>query len=44
MGHRQVTDAYLIEIAKQNGAVLLTFDTKLRALGSEVVELLSPRL
>ena len=34
LGHRQVTDAYLLDLAEQSGAVLLTFDTRLKALAS----------
>jgi hypothetical protein len=44
LGHRQVTDAYLLQIAKRHRAVLLTFDARLSALGGEYVELLSPTI
>jgi predicted nucleic acid-binding protein len=44
LGRRQVTDAYLLEIAKRNRAVRLTFDARLRALDSDHVEVLSPRI
>lgn len=40
-GHRQITDAYLIAVAKINGAKLATFDKKLaETFGSEDLELL----
>lgn len=41
-GHRQVTDAHLLTLARRHGAMLVTFDTGLAALGrSDDVELLS---
>lgn len=32
LGHHQVTDAYLLALARRHKAVFLTFDTRLRAL------------
>lgn len=34
LGHRQVTDAYLLRLAAANNAVLLTFDRKLESLAA----------
>lgn len=34
-GHNQVTDAYLLGIAKQEGQVLVTFDKKLLHLAGD---------
>jgi toxin-antitoxin system PIN domain toxin len=33
LGHRQVTDAYLVAAAREHGARFLTFDSRLRELG-----------
>lgn len=42
IGHRQVTDAYLVALARHHGGRLATFDRGLAALhGPEVVELLA---
>lgn len=42
VGHRQVTDAHLLTIARRHGTRLLTFDTGAAALGGDRdVELLS---
>lgn len=40
-GHRQVTDAYLVELAATHGASLLTFDRALAASTPDRVELLA---
>jgi toxin-antitoxin system PIN domain toxin len=37
-GSRQVTDAYLLWLARQNEATLLTFDARLKALAESEVE------
>ncbi|MFT4267407.1 MAG: VapC toxin family PIN domain ribonuclease [Xenophilus sp.] len=42
LGHRQVTDAYLAELARRNQGRLATFDKGLAALHPDVAELLSP--
>lgn len=43
MGHRQVSDAYLLELARRKGGRLLTFDRRLEALGAEgVADVLAP--
>jgi len=34
LGYKQVTDAYLLRLARQHGAKLATFDTKLQALAT----------
>ncbi len=39
IGHRQVTDAYLVALAGEHGAKLATFDRGLAALHGEVVTL-----
>ena len=39
IGHRQVTDAYLAELARVNGGTLATFDRGLVALHPDVAEL-----
>jgi predicted nucleic acid-binding protein len=39
IGHRQVTDAYLAELARVNGGRLATFDRALAGLHADVVEL-----
>lgn len=41
IGHRQVTDAHLLAIARRHGIRLVTFDGGVRALGGPDVELLS---
>ena len=40
IGHRQVTDAYLAEMARLRGATVATFDLGLAALHPDVVELI----
>jgi toxin-antitoxin system PIN domain toxin len=40
IGHRQVTDAYLVAVARQRGARLATFDEGLAALHGDAVELI----
>lgn len=37
-GHRQVTDAYLVELARHHRGVLVTFDRGLAALNGDGVE------
>ncbi len=37
VGHRQVTDAHLIGLARHHGAVVATFDQAMAALGGEGV-------
>jgi predicted nucleic acid-binding protein len=39
-GHRQVTDAHLLTVARRSGAVIATFDGGLAELGGSDVELL----
>ncbi|MGV0990964.1 MAG: TA system VapC family ribonuclease toxin [Mycobacterium sp.] len=39
IGHRQVTDAYLAQLARTNGGTLATFDRGLVALHSDVAAL-----
>ncbi len=39
IGHRQVTDAYLAQLARANGGTLATFDRGLVALHPDVAEL-----
>ena len=39
IGHRQVTDAYLVALARHNRGVLATLDRGLHALHSELVHL-----
>jgi len=41
MGHRQVTDAYLVALAKKNDGRLATFDQGMAALHPETVELIA---
>jgi toxin-antitoxin system PIN domain toxin len=42
VGHRQVTDAHLLTLARRRGARIVTFDTRMLALsGGRDVELLS---
>jgi toxin-antitoxin system PIN domain toxin len=40
IGHRQVTDAYLAQLARYQGGRLATFDKGLAALHSDVAELI----
>lgn len=40
-GHRQVTDAYLAQLAREHGARLATLDSGLAATHGDVAELLS---
>ncbi|WP_238333412.1 TA system VapC family ribonuclease toxin [Luteimonas marina] len=40
MGHRQVTDAYLVALARKNGGRLATFDKGVAALHPGLVELI----
>jgi toxin-antitoxin system PIN domain toxin len=40
IGHRQVTDAYLAQLARQHGGRLATFDEGLAALHRDVAELI----
>lgn len=43
LGHNQINDAYLLELARRKGGRLLTFDRRLEALGAEgVAEVLAP--
>lgn len=42
LGHRQVTDAYLVALAKSKGAKLATFDEALASMHPDV-ELVSER-
>lgn len=44
IGHRQVTDAYLAELARAHGARLATFDEGMAALHSDVVEKVPTRV
>ncbi|HTS62261.1 MAG TPA: TA system VapC family ribonuclease toxin [Candidatus Acidoferrales bacterium] len=43
LGHNQVTDAYLLLLARRHNAIFVTFDTRLRSLASkdQQVEILS---
>jgi hypothetical protein len=41
LGNQQVTDAYLLWLAEHHGAKLLTFDSRLKALGTNC-EVLAP--
>ncbi len=40
IGHRQVTDAYLAQLAREQGGRLATFDQGMAQLHSDVVELI----
>ena len=40
LGHRQITDAYLVALARHNAARIVTFDKGLAALHGEKVHLL----
>jgi hypothetical protein len=40
IGHRQVTDAYLAQLARANGGRLATFDEGLAALHRDVADLI----
>ena len=44
LGHQQVTDCYLVGLARRHHAVLLSFDTRLGAFSHQPgeIELLSP--
>lgn len=42
IGHRQVTDAYLVALARHNGRLLATLDKGLSALHGDDVHLLAP--
>ena len=42
VGHRQVTDAYLAQLARSNHSRLATFDRGLAALHRDVAELIEP--
>lgn len=41
VGHRQVTDAHLLTLARRHGIRLITFDSGVHALGGPDVELLT---
>jgi predicted nucleic acid-binding protein len=41
VGHRQVTDAHLLALARRNGMRIVTFDDGVRALGGPDVEVLT---
>jgi hypothetical protein len=41
VGHRQVSDAQLLTVARRNGMRVITFDSGVRALGGSDVELLT---
>jgi hypothetical protein len=41
VGHRQVTDAYLAQLARTNGGRLATFDEGLAAVHGDLAELIS---
>lgn len=43
IGHRQVTDAYLAELARAHGARLATFDEGMATLHSDVAEKVTTR-
>jgi toxin-antitoxin system PIN domain toxin len=46
IGHRQVTDAYLVQLARRNGGKIATFDKGLAALHADavvVVPILTPQ-
>ena len=40
VGHRQVTDAYLAQLARENGGRLATFDEGLAAVHGDLAELI----
>jgi predicted nucleic acid-binding protein len=42
IGHRQVTDAYLAQLARDHGGRLATFDEGLAALHRDVADLIPP--
>ena len=42
VGHRQVTDAYLVMLTRNQGGQLATFDRGLAAWSPDVVQLVSP--
>ena len=39
IGHRQITDAYLAQLAQARGARLATFDRALASLHSDIADL-----
>ncbi len=41
IGHRQVTDAYLVALAARNGGMLATFDKPLAILHPKAAELIA---
>ena len=41
LGHNQVTDAYLLAVARHHGATFLTFDGRMRSLAPGHVEVLT---
>ena len=41
VGHRQVTDAHLVSIARQHGVSLVTFDRGLRELAPDCTAVLA---
>ena len=43
IGHRQVTDAYLAQLARARGARLATFDQAMAKLHADVADLVSDR-
>lgn len=43
LGHRQVTDAYLVALARANGGKLATFDRGLAALHADIAELIESK-
>ncbi len=43
LGHRQVTDAYLAQLARHHAGRLATFDQGLAALHPDVTDLIAPR-
>jgi toxin-antitoxin system PIN domain toxin len=43
IGHRQITDAYLAQLARSRGARIATFDRGMAKLHSDVVELIPDR-
>lgn len=46
IGHQQVTDAWLVEVARQNGGYLATLDRRLKILDptGKIVEVISPTI
>jgi uncharacterized protein len=41
VGHRQLSDAHLLTVARRHGTRVITFDGGVRALGGSDVELLT---